>query len=545
MMVHWQKIESQARPAYVRFCDAASKPLLTQQGLIKEILKSNARCAFGKRHGFEAMTSVEEYLAKVPVQDFDSLRSYIDRMALGEHGQLSEEPVLLFEETGGSRSGSKLIPYSAPALESFRAALLPWLADTIASRPNIKDGTAYWAISPAVQSQKETSAGIPIGDGSDAIYLGADLAPSFMELSAVGENVRLAKEYDTWRYLTALSLLKAEDLSLISVWSPTFLFPILETILVHADQLMRDLREGRVRHPERMTPLPGDEIADSDPGRARVIERSIQSREFNTEEAWPRLDTLSCWTHGPSETFARQLEGLFPHVHIQGKGLLATEGAITLPLERYPYPVLALQSGFFEFFDEQGESHLCDDLDKEAIYKVIMTTPGGLYRYDLGDKVKMKGWAEAGLPMLEFVGRSAETVDLVGEKLTSEFVETCLQQVGGFRMIFPQKGESPPRYALVVDEHDRPLHCLEALGQEVEQLLCANPQYQYARNVGQLGPLSILPVDRPLEKYLESGRARGQSVGDIKFSSLQAQAEWLAPFGKTQMNGGRSSCGLS
>jgi hypothetical protein len=57
--------------------------------------------------------------------------------------------LICFEETGGSTQGSKLIPYTQTSLQSFQSALWPWLDDLLLARPEIKQGSAYWSISPA------------------------------------------------------------------------------------------------------------------------------------------------------------------------------------------------------------------------------------------------------------------------------------------------------------------------------------------------------------------------------------------------------------
>jgi hypothetical protein len=50
----------------------------------------------------------------------------------------------------------------------------------------------------------------------------------------------------------------------------------------------------------------------------------------------------------------------------------------------------------------------------------------------------------------------------------------------------------------------------------VERRLCANPQYVYARAIGQLGPLRPRAVEHLLDTYARCEMRRGRRLADIK-----------------------------
>ena len=52
----------------------------------------------------------------------------IRRMAEGETDPLCARPIVAFEQTSGSHSGGRLVPYTAEGLAAFRRAALPLLA---------------------------------------------------------------------------------------------------------------------------------------------------------------------------------------------------------------------------------------------------------------------------------------------------------------------------------------------------------------------------------------------------------------------------------
>jgi len=60
-----------------------------------------------------------------------------------------------------------------------------------------------------------------------------------------------------------------------------------------------------------------------------------------------------------------------------------------------------------------------------------------------------------------------------------------------------------PHYVLLVDTRDRERHICAAA--TIEQRLRSNPQYDYARRIGQLAPVAYEMVDQLLERYLHLG----------------------------------------
>src|SRR5262249_54358093 len=160
---------------------------------------------------------IEGFRSRVPIRTYDELQPWITRAANGETEVLCSEPIVAFEETGGSVSGGKLVPYTASALRAFRAAMLPWLWHLSLQRPGAFPGTTCAAISPATRAPRVTRGGHPVGLPSDAAYLGDDLVAAFIAISAVPADVGRLSDMTQWRFVTLLHLLASEDLTFISV----------------------------------------------------------------------------------------------------------------------------------------------------------------------------------------------------------------------------------------------------------------------------------------------------------------------------------------
>lgn len=481
-----------------------------QESWLQDCLQRNQTCAYLQQFGVKAGSSLEDFRQRLPLVDAEMLRPWMQRIEQGEQNGLFEGLPIAFEQTSGTSGGSKRIPYTAHSLLDFQRALLPWLSEAIAAL-KITSGCAYWAISPATRPAAKTPSGIHIGL-PDAAYLGEAALHAFIDVSAVPPWVGGIKAVPEWSAATLYYLLRRVDLVLISVWSPTFFLMLLDTLVQQYAVLGDLLRHGGV--------IAG-QILPPDTAALQRLERYQLSRD--TRILWPHLKLVSAWADASSQPYFHALWQRLPHAQFQPKGLLATEGVATVP-EPQGKTVLAADSGFFEFLDQQGATHFAWELQQGKEYELVMTTSGGLYRYRTGDGVRCDGYADD-LPVLRFVGRQGLTSDLVGEKLTEPFVAACLHDLTGFRMLIPIT-QGKPRYVLILDQ----AHDIERIAERVENRLSENPQYAYARRIGQLDALSVLHVEQPLASWMRRKSQNGIRLGDIKVPCLCAETDWLSTF---------------
>ena len=498
MLQGWRVLESAARTAAARFDAALRDPAAAQTALLERIVAANLDCEFGRAHGFAAIDSLAAFRQSVPIAGYAAFAPAIDRIANGAAGVLTSAPVVAFEETGGTTSGAKLVPYTAASLVAFSQAVLPWLCDLAVRRPAIKEGRAYVSISPVLRPPRSTRGGIPIGQGSDAAYLGPGLADAFVSTLAVEPAVAASATFEDWRMATLSQLIAAGDLAFVSIWSPTFLLELIDAIPANAEAIAARL-----------------------PPDARLrLEASLRLPSIATERLWPRLACISAWTDASSGVYAARLRHLFPQAAVEGKGLLATECAMSVPLGGIDGAVPALLSAVLEFVSSDGTPHLSDALEVGRTYDIVVTTDGGLYRYDIGDRVACVG-RDGSVPHLRFVGRRGVHSDLVGEKIDEGFAAAVIERLGIVATLAAHAG-SPvrgikPHYELWLNE-DIPDG--SAIVTAAERLLSVNPQYAYARSVGQLGGLVVRFKPNHVEERAHRLMMSGRRLGDIKPVSL-------------------------
>ncbi len=505
-------------PAYGAFTRALNDPGAAAGQVLRRILRDGANSEFGREHGFSQIRTPEQFAQNVQPRDYDQMSPWIERIARGEKNVLAPGEVRRLVPTSGSAAARKLIPYNDALQRELNCAIAPWIYDLHLRHPKAMRGSAYWSVTPAAPVARETSK-IPIGFDDDSAYLGGWRRRLIDATLAVPGAFREVASISALRYLTLLSLLRRRDLSLISVWHPSFLGLLLDEMHARRAELIADVRNGTCEVANEIPPhiVP---FAVSRPDRRRANQIA---RANGVAEIWPNLAAISCWADANASAAAANLGALFPGVVLQPKGLLATEGFVSIPFAGH-HP-LAIRSHYFEFLDDRGRLFLPCDLRIGQTFTLLLTTGGGLYRYRLNDMVRVDGFVGR-TPSIRFIGKAALVSDLRGEKLTDGFVATVMQRLpvrAPFMLLAPEEDGNDCRYTLYL-ACAAPASPLDLV---LDELLCENPQYAYCRRLGQLKPCRVHPVrEDAYDMYCRRLQSLGQRIGDIKPASLSALTGW-------------------
>ena len=513
---------------YHRFLRTLDQVDEVQCRYLLRLLRYNAKTKYGIRHNFMDISSVKEYQQAVPITEYEDYSHYIEEIAQGETRVLTQDPVLLFEPSSGTSSGSKLIPYTGSLKMEFQRGIAPWVVSLFKRKPELLRGSAYWSISPPIVRQRYHGR-MPVGFNDDAEYLGFIGRWLHAQVTAVPQEVANLTDVDAFRRQTLVYLLAAEDLAMISVWSPTFLSLLLTQLINNQDEILWLLgRSGLFAAVKR----------------AEMVKSIMQQEQGDSlfEHIWPNLAVISCWTHGSSEPYVKEIHKYFPDVEIQGKGLVSTEAFVSLPLLPDRDPILAVDSHFFEFRDiESGGIHLAHELKEGEVYSVIVTTGGGLYRYRLGDLIKVTGFFGK-TPTLRFVAKEGAISDLFGEKLHADHVQRSAADVFSACSIKPSffllapvnNGTNTVAYSLFLDTAGITVEQAKFLRDTLEERLCENFHYAHCRNVGQLGALLLFLIDRasgaPEDIFIREMQRRGLKLGNVKPVILDREMGWEQRF---------------
>jgi hypothetical protein len=191
-----------------------------------------------------------------------------------------------------------------------------------------------------------------------------------------------------------------------------------------------------------------------------------------------------------------------------------------------------LCSHFFEFVDDRGRIHLAHALRKDEIYEIVVTTSGGLWRYQLHDEVQVTGFMEQ-TPTLKFLGRQGNVSDRFGEKLSEVFVAQALQELLGnlptppcFTLLAPDENHLGCCYTFYIQgavQHE--------LAKSLDVLLMKNPHYAWCRKLGQLQTPRLYRIKNGgYETFLENEISNGKRLGEIKPCLLSRKTGWSQCF---------------
>jgi hypothetical protein len=516
-----------SRASYATFSSCLQDPDAVQKQVLRSFLQRNGSTAFAREHGISERSTADEFARRVPARSYDELLPWIKRIQQGEKQVLTSDPVTRFVPTSGSSAAHKLIPYTAAMHSELNRGIGPWIFDLFRSRPQLTLGSAYWSISPMSSEafQFTEQSVVPVGFDDDAAYLGKWRKSLISAIMAVPSELREITIVDDWRYVTALLLLRRRDLRLVSVWHPSFFTLLLQAIHDHWDLLLRDISSGRCAVAKRLPAAVCSALRLSpDSRRARELCHYDPSKP---NLLWPQLEVISCWTDANAAGAAAELTRLFGEGVIQPKGLIATEGIISIPF-RSVHP-LAIRSHYFEFEDDEGSVlRSVRELRVGKEYKVIFTTGGGLWRYRLDDQVIVDG-VLGQTPSIRFIGKCSQVSDRVGEKLSDGFVSSVFLQlfdsVGirpSFAMLAPDIHAGQSAYTLYLNA-DVP----EQTSADLDQLLSNNPHYAYCRRLGQLrAPRLFRVFDDAHTAYCYRIQSLGKRLGDIKPVGLSILDDW-------------------
>ena len=443
-----------------------------QQKKLMAYLSKSSHSDFGKIHDFSRISSYQDFIKKINIiEDFSQIQNEVNDIKSGKKNVLYEEETLFLESTSGSTSGRKYIPYNRTLKNEFQSAIAPWICNLYEQFPKAFRGKSYWSLSPPLKVEKSIDSVIPIGAQSDTDYFKPFTAWLLRNIIAIPghlSSIQHPKDFyiSTWRHL----LKNAQELSFVSIWSPYFLI-----------ELLNFLQQNK------------DEILDSGFSRAkRQYWAGLLSHDsIRLDMIFPNLSLVSCWDQANSALWISSLKEKLGDIPIQGKGLMSTEGVVSIAYNNSH--LLSYTSHFYEFRGQSGDLFPAHQLEVDKCYEVIITTGGGLFRYNTHDLVICTG-KTADIPNLQFLGRSNQYSDLVGEKINEQHLSDIFTEVRKsfspslILYLYPITKLEKAGYHLIIENND-PID-LDGIIDYVEQKLCSNPYYLQAIELKQLHRLS-------------------------------------------------------
>ncbi len=489
-------------PGYRRFVSALKDVESTQRTLLRQLLTAAAGTEFGRQENIAPDWTPEEMAERLPVTCYGNWEGLVEKQREDPGAALLNQGCERYEPTSGSTAMRKWIPYTRRLLDEFDSAAAPWLYDLARRYPTMLKGRHYWSLSWLPNDLR--------GEGGANTTDDIELFPWWKRwvmqgTMAVPGKVALCPTLEQSLFLTLVHLVSCSDLTLISVWSPTFLIELLRNLSSRKGEVAAELARNGCRRAALVSKWDGDVTPDFLRG------------------LWPRLQLVSSWDTSTSSIWAQRLKELFPDAAFQGKGVWATEGVLTIPFaDRYP---LALTSHYYEFrVLDDGPIVPAWKLEPGMMVQPILSTGSGLWRYALDDRLEVSGFLES-CPCFTFKGRLGG-VDMVGEKLDHALAEDVLCRLSkatGCRCVsllarpFPEETNGKPHYTVLAEG---PGSAGEQITEQAEQMLNELHHYRLAREMGQLGPAGAVVTPNAFRYYVAATGLDGTPLGARKLEPV-------------------------
>jgi hypothetical protein len=352
-------------------------PLEVQDEWFWRLIESGSDTDWGRQHCFKDIESYEDFKKRVPLQDYNTLKPYIDLMISGQQQVLWNSEVKWFAKSSGTTSDkSKFIPISIESLEDC----------------HYKGGkdliSVYYNLYPNAN----------LYGGKHLVVGGSSSSNSFGEDSYFGDlSAIIVKNLPFW---VEQRRTPSREIALMENWEEKVLEIASSTI--HEDVSL-------------VTGVPSWTLVIFN----KVLE--ITGKK-HIHEVWPNLE---CFMHGgvKFEPYRDAFEKILPHRMNYIESYNASEGYFGIQDQLHSNDLLLmLDYGiFFEFipmssFDGLNSKEVCSLADVEigVNYAVVITTNGGLWRYIIGDTIQ---FTEKFPFRFLITGRTAQFINAFGEEL--------------------------------------------------------------------------------------------------------------------------------
>lgn len=367
----------------------ATRAVALQDAVLRRLLSEAAGTEWGRAHQYAGIRSYEDYRRLVPVQTYDDVKPYIERMRHGESDVLWKGQVRWYAKSSGTTNDkSKFIPVSPDGLHDIHYA---GGADTVA---------LYLMNHPESR----------LFDGRSLI-LGGSHAPNYnLPHSQVGD-------------LSAILIEHINPLvNLVRV--PAKRTALLADFEVKRDRIARETAHCRVTN---LSGVPSWMLSVLH----RVLETTGRER---VTDVWPHLEVFF---HG-GVAFTPYREEYRRLIPSEGMHYMetynASEGFFGIQSDPAdPALLLMLDYGvFYEFIPlEELESDKPQAVPLWGVapgrnYAMVISTSCGLWRYLIGDTVKFTSVAP-----YKFIisGRTKSFINAFGEELIVDNAERALATV--------------------------------------------------------------------------------------------------------------------
>lgn len=518
-----------------------------QRETLQKILDENGGAEYLQRWGLNGRTDPATFKACVPIVTHSDLEPYIQRIADGTSPcALTGKPITTISLSSGTTQGKpKFVPFNDELMESTMQIFKTSFAFRNREYP-IKNGKALQFIYSS--KQFKTKGGLAAGTATTNVYRNAEFKKTMraMQTSCCSpDEVIFGPDFHQSLYCHLLCGLIFRDE--VQVVSSTFAHSIVHAFRTFEqvwEELVTDIREGtlssRVTVPSIRAAIA--KLLKPSPELASTIYSKILglSNWYGLiQELFPNTKYVYGIMTGSMEPYLRKMRHYAGDLPLLSADYGSSEGWIganvnpLLPPELATFAVLP-NIGFFEFIplredlngQEEAKPVGLTDVKIGEEYEILVTNFAGLYRYRLGDVVKVKGFHNS-TPELQFICRRNLLLTINIDKNTEKDLQLAVEAAA--QLLAEEKLEVVD-FTSRVDSSTDPGHYVvfwEINGEPRDEVLqectdCLDRSfvdagYVSSRKVRTIGPLELRIVKRgTFHKILDHYVGLGAAVSQFK-----------------------------
>ncbi|XP_073428445.1 GH3 domain-containing protein isoform X2 [Dendrobates tinctorius] len=473
------------------------------------MVSSTISKAYGKQH---------------PLTQYTDYKDYLQRTSQGEENVLVQGRPTALVATAGTSGNRSMVPIShKSAADRFNQGTAVYLEIINNTFPGALEKGFKFTFPPTVH---HSDAGIPV------IPCPSTFSASFLkDFSCPPLPVHPTMSYRERLYTQLLFSLRDPAISMLEAnffWLLRYMFSILEDCW---ESLVTDIQKGRLNTELKVPLETRQQIEDMlvpDAPRASELHSQFQKGFHGiVKRLWPKLQVILAMESGGSDLDRQILQdGVCQGIPVYSPMYCAAEGLIGVniwPIEDVPQYVLCPRSVFFEFIpvdisDQEQPTTLCiQDVSADNAYELVITNRNGLYRYRLGDVVRVTGFNNQS-PIVTFLYRKSQTLNVRGERISErDFYKTLRSTVNMWSgaallhycclestVLGPLSGGSDPHYEVFVALKGV-RNLTEDQRYKLDQTLQEHfPVYKSFRFKGSIGPVRVhLTTSKSFLRVLE------------------------------------------
>ncbi|KAL5571380.1 hypothetical protein UlMin_020977 [Ulmus minor] len=514
-----------------------------QKEALKKILEENGSAEYLQSLGLNGRTDPESFKACVPIVTHNDLEPYIMRIVDGDSSPiLTGKPITTISLSSGTTQGKpKFVPFNDELMDTTLQIYRTSFAFRNREFP-ITNGKALNFIYSS--KQFETKGGLAAGTATTNVFRNSEYKKTMKAFQSQGcspDEVIFGPDFHQSLYCHFLcGLIFREDVQLISSTFAHSIVHAFRTFEKVWEELCVDIRDGVLS--SRITSLairntigkilkPNPELADT----IYKICSGLSNWYGLVPELFPNVKYIYGIMTGSMLPYLKKLRHYAGEVPLVSADYGSSEGWIganvnpTLPPEMATYVVLP-NIGYFEFIpltETIGTETKPLGLTEVKIgeeYEILVTNFAGLYRYKLGDVVKVEGFHNS-TPELKFVCRRNLLLTVNIDKNTEKDLQIAVEEAA---KVLAEEKLDVVDFTSLVDMSTDPGHYViffEISGEATKEVLgeCCNcldksfvdAGYVGSRKVKAIGPLELRVVRRGtfgkiMDHYLALGSALSQ-----------------------------------